>query len=78
MTEHKRARLWRIRNDLSVDQLAELTGYHRATIYLMERGVTAATSTRDHDTIDPQVWQRYKLVCAGVEAQLRSGKKFNW
>ena len=28
--------------------------------------------------INPQVWKRYRNTCAGVEAQLRAGKQFQW
>jgi transcriptional regulator with XRE-family HTH domain len=78
MTEHQRAKAWREKRNLSVDQLADLTGYGRRMLYWMERGESPPNSTRKAAPIAPWIWQRYKMMCAGVEAQLRSGKEFDW
>jgi DNA-binding XRE family transcriptional regulator len=69
--EFDAARAWRLARGLSVDQLAELTGYARETIYVYERG------GHQNQPIQPWVWLRYKSSCAGVEAELQ-GSKFEW
>jgi len=56
---------------LSIDQLAERTGYSPRTIYLMELGCTA-----HGQKIKPWVWQRYKRACAAVHLDHTS--KFDW
>ena len=82
--EHVKAKEWRERLGLSFDQLAELSGYAALSIRWFEKGRTAPrTAGKTADAyksrkIDPFVWQRYKLVCAGVERQLKNGSKFDW
>ena len=58
---------------LSIERLAEATGYVPRTIYLMEAGCTAHGKK-----IQPWVWHRYKLCCAAVHQQLSNGKQFEW
>ncbi len=76
--EHDKARAWREKQELTVANLAGLTGYSRYAIYLFEKGVTAETSERDAGKIDPAVWRRYKLICGGLDAERRSKRAFNW
>jgi len=83
MTEYQKARQWREARGLSLDQLAELTGYGVGSIRWFEKGLTPplrrAKSGRPQDrTIAPWVWTRYRLVCSGADRQLRSGKEFQW
>lgn len=79
MTEHEKARRWREKRGLTIDELAELTGYGYRTLYWFERGQTAPnTYHKKPGKISAWVWQRYKMTCAGVDAQLRGGKKFDW
>lgn len=70
--EHERARRWRARIVLlKVGQLAELAGYSWGQIYKYERG----------DPVSDEAWNRYKLCCAAVHAQLRGwtkGRQFDW
>ena len=75
MTQYEKARRWRQHANLSIDRLAELTGYSREAIYCFERG--QSPNTKD-GKIRPQVWLRYKNACAGLLHELRTGKKFNW
>ena len=82
-TEHYKAKQWRERLDLSLAQLAELTGYSTITIRWFEKGVTPprrrAKSGNDHDrTIADWVWQRYKRACQAIDHELRTGKGFDW
>lgn len=72
VAEGERARDWRLRHNLSQTELAELTGWTRNSIYLMERGINSLDKP-----ISPWVWRRFYMACAGVEAKLR-GQEFNW
>ena len=80
MSEHEKAKAWRERRGLSVRQLADLTGYSTISIFWFERGTTPERpgKTRYKD-IAEQVWHRYKMTCAAVEAQLKNNnRQFNW
>ncbi len=83
-TPHESARQWRESLNLSVAKLAELSGYSPISIYCFEWGRTPPR-TKKHvagkaksGPIKAPVWQRYRNVCAGVEAQLRAGKQFDF
>lgn len=79
MTEPQKAKAWREKRDLSIDQLAKLTGYGTRALYWMERGQAPPNATRSKPAkISEAVWQRYRMVCAGVEAQLHSRRTFKW
>lgn len=79
MTEFERAKQWREKRGLSVKQLAEATGYGPRTIYWLELGQSPPNGKRKKATkVAPWIWQRYKMMCAGVEAELESGEKFDW
>lgn len=79
MREHDKAKRWRTRRGLTIAQLAEMTGYGVRACNWMERGLSPPNATRSKPAaVAPWVWQRYKRACAGVEAQLQSGKPFNW
>lgn len=79
MSEHEKAKAWRLKRGLSVKELAELTGYSGVSIFWFERGTTPTRpgKTRYKD-IAEQVWQRYKMACAAVDTQLETNKKFRW
>ena len=68
LPENELARQWRHRQHLTMDQLSELTGYSRESIFLMERGTNS--HGKPHA---PVVWRRYKLACLAV-ATLRHYK----
>ncbi|MFA5897738.1 MAG: helix-turn-helix transcriptional regulator [Hyphomicrobium sp.] len=79
MTEHARAKQWREERGLTLDSLADLTGYTRQMIYWMERGQSPPNASHKKPArVSPWIWQRYKMMCAGVEAQLQTGKTFDW
>lgn len=75
--EHERAKAWRISRDLSLDQLSELTGYSKVALYKFEAGYTQAGDGIKYEQSE-WVWQRYRMACAGVAAQLDSGRVFAW
>ena len=71
--EHHKAKWWRRTVvKLSIDRLAELTGYSSRAIYLMELGCTASGKR-----VSPWVWTRYKMACTGVHYTLNR-KPFEW
>ena len=73
MTEHEKARAWRLKNKYTRDQLAKLTGYSPEAIYWFERGCTPPRGKgRKRGKIPAWVWQRYRLACAGL------GVPFEW
>jgi|HubBroStandDraft_4_1064222.scaffolds.fasta_scaffold00027_43 hypothetical protein len=79
-----KAKQWRESLNLSVAELAKLSGYSAVTIWWAEQGLTPPRTAKHiagkqkSGKIKPAVWQRYRNTCAGVEAQLRNGKQFNW
>ena len=73
MTEHALARRWREASGLTREALASLSGYSPPSIYWFEEGKRPTGRP-----IARQVWLRYRNVCAGVAAQMRSNKTFNW
>ena len=81
MNEHEKAKRWREKTGLTVEQLAEKTGYSKESIYLFEKGFTYNGRTaRDKiktRPLDDRVWHRYRMACAGVRAAL-NGSTFNW
>lgn len=84
MTDHEKARAWRLAHALSPKDLAALIGYSVESIFWMEKGMTperthANSKFKQGDrAIKPWVWRRYQLACAGIDAELRSGKAFDW
>ena len=80
--EHLKLKAWRERMGLSHEELGGLLGYSRELVYWHERGETPprryANRNKQNRAIDPNVWNRFKLACAGFDAQRRSGKQFNW
>ena len=75
--EHIRAREWRLSHDLTMADLADLTGWSISSISWMERGQSPrAGQVRK---VDPYAWQRYKLCCSAADVQLRKGSNgFDW
>lgn len=78
MTEHLQAQAWRRKHNLTPQQLSALTGYSTISIYWFERGETPPGRGNNSRAPKEWVWNRYKKACAGVEAELRSGKEFKW
>ena len=82
MNEFEKAKRWREKAGLTVEELAERTGYSKESIYLFEKGFTYNGRTEKLGKIktkplDKQVWHRYRMACAGVRAAL-NGSVFNW
>ena len=61
MTEHELAKAWRNKSKLTLDQLADLTGYSREAVHLFERGRNSVGKPHA-----PHAWRRYKLSCLAV------------
>jgi len=79
MTEHDKAKAWREARGLSIEQLSNLSGYAKQTLYWMERGEAPPHARgKKPQPVSEFVWQRYRNVCAGVDAQLRAKRNFNW
>jgi DNA-binding XRE family transcriptional regulator len=78
MSEHTRAAAWRKSLGLTQQQLAHAIGFSRETIYWYERGETPPTKGAGSKPQPAWIWRRYKLACAGLAAQLKSGKPFDW
>ena len=79
MTEYEKAKAWREKRGLNIKQLAHLTGYGERALYWLERGQSPPNALRDKPAkVAPWIWQRFRMMCAGVEAQLATGKKFEW
>lgn len=87
MSEANKAKAWRERHGLTLQKLSELSGYSPAALLWFERGLTPArtakhvagkaTSEKER-AIKWWVWQRYKLVMAAIDHQLKTGEKFEW
>jgi len=73
--EHERAKAWRTARNLTLEQLSDLTGYSVPAIRKFEMGARNQKAREGHSE---WTWQRYKMACAGAEAQIRSGEKFSW
>ncbi len=72
---HEQAKAWRLARKLTLDQLAELTGYSVPAIRKFEAGSRNQKAKEGHSE---WTMHRYKMACAGVAAQLRTGKVFEW
>lgn len=79
MKQHEKAQAWRKRRGLTVEKLAELTGYGPRAVMWLEQGLSPPNASRAKAApVAEWVWQRYRMMCAGVEAQLKTSKKFDW
>jgi hypothetical protein len=83
-TQTQKATEWRKAQNLSLDQLADLTGYSKVTLYWYFRGLTPPR-TKKHvagrqksKPIGEAEWTRFRNICAGVEYQLKNGRMFEW
>ncbi len=83
MKDHEKAKAWREKRGLTFAQLAELSGYSELSIRWFEKGETppdrnAKSGNGKDRKVKPWVWQRYRLVCSGVDRQLATRKTFEW
>lgn len=72
---HEQAKAWRVKRKLTLDQLADLTGYSVPAIRKFEQGSRNSKAGEDHSE---WTWQRFRMACAGAEAQIRTGRAFGW
>ncbi len=75
MKPHEQAKAWRIRRKLTLDQLSEMTGYSVPALYKFEAGARHKANGQKHSEWS---WQRFQMVCAAVDAQIRTGRTFEW
>ena len=78
MKEYEKAKAWRRKRKLTIDQLAQLTGYGPRSIIWFEQGLSPPNAQSNARPVADWVWHRYRMMCAGVEAQIRSGRQFDW
>jgi hypothetical protein len=84
MKAHEQAKKWREGLQLSIADLARLTGFSEISIRWYEVGKTPPRNNKHmagpmkSGKIPDNIWKRYRNTCAGVESQLRAGKQFNW
>lgn len=75
MKSHDKLKSWRERRKLTLEQLSESTGYSVIAIRKFEAG---ARHQRNGEKHKEWVLQRYRMACAGVDAEIRSGRAFEW
>jgi hypothetical protein len=78
LAEHQQAVAWRESLGLTQEKLGGLIGYATATVYWMERGLTAPRRGRRSEPVPAHVWLRYKRACAGLDAEARGRRVFGW
>lgn len=85
--EFIKARDWRVRNELSINQLSEAVGFSPEVIYAHERQgkpelIVGRPRTRKKERAPTEfAWLRYKRVCGDLDAELNGrakGKVFSW
>lgn len=74
--ESDQARAWRESWGLTQEELGALTGYSREAVWWMEAG--RPPTGGPYATHNPRNLRRYRLCCAAVEQQLRTGRVFAW
>lgn len=73
MKPHEKAKRWREKLNLKVQDLADMTGYSIEAVYQYERGARA-----DGKKLSDWSWQRYRMACAAAEQQIKTGRAFEW
>ena len=80
MKENEKAAAWRLSLGLSQKALGEKLGFSKEAICWFEAGLVPPSANRRTPVqrkIQPWVWRRYKLVCAGYTAEINA-KPFDW
>lgn len=73
---HEQAKAWRERIGLTVQELSDRTGFALTSIYMFERGTRQdGKKLSKHSEF---AWQRYQMVCAAVDAEMKTGRRFTW
>ena len=75
MKPSERAKAWRLKRGLDLEQLSDLTGYSVIAIRKLEAGMRNRKNGEKHSE---WVLQRYQMACAGAEAQIKTGRRFEW
>ena len=65
MTESQRAKAWRNKCNLTMEDLAGLTGYSKEAIFRFECGTNSLGQPHN-----AHAWRRYKLACLAVRVML--------
>ncbi len=79
--EFERAKAWRFRRNLTMEDLSKAIGYSVSLISWMERGQSPPQKgTFAPRPLNPYAWMRYRLLCELVERRLRAPqmKSFEW
>ena len=80
---HK-ATVWLRQLGLTIDQLAQLTGYSVVTLRWYFKGMTPPRTAKHiagkqkSKPIEAPEWRRFSNICAGVEYQMKRGKQFDF
>lgn len=80
-TEIAAAQAWRVRRDLTMQELADLTGYSVSKIYWAERGLKPPLrSGLRSKPISVKTWERYRKACHYVDLLLqhKPRSEFSW
>lgn len=80
-TEFEAAKAWRIRRNLTMQELSDQIGYSLSAVSWFERGeVPPLEPGRKPKPVSPRAWMRYRLLCELVERRLRTPqmKEFTW
>lgn len=72
--EIERAKSWRQTRDITMTDLARLSGYSVSGICRFEQGTVPASQTMGEHPVTPQAWKRYKMICLAVDMLTRAGK----
>ena len=79
MTEHEKAKSWRLKNEWTMAQLSEMIGWSSSAILCMERGISPPTKKGQRDKpVNEHAWFRYKMCCECLERRKGSKKEFDW
>jgi len=74
-TEIERARNWRAKANLTMNELAALTGYSPSAICKFEQGEFPSSQSGPAHPPPAGAWRRYKMVCLAVDMLLRASKR---
>lgn len=76
MKPHEQAKAWRERIGLTVQDLSDRTGFSLTSIYMFERG--RGQDGKKLYKFSEFAWQRYQMICAAVDTELKTGRRFEW
>ena len=82
--EVEAAQQWRLDNDLTLQELADLTGFSVSSLVWMERGQSPTSNRKGKrkvaaKPVNPRAWRRYRLLCELVTLRRHvPGWEFDW